>query len=119
MIKRNKRKNQLLLQRRNRRILFVLLFLQLQEVQRRWWVHPINLLRKEKGEFYQMYPDLRHFNQKFTGMYRMNVEKFEELLKLVTPKLKKKWTYMREPISPEQQLIVTLTQVVKLYLYLY
>ena len=28
----------------------------------------------------------------------MSVEKFEELLKLVKPKITKKWTYMREPI---------------------
>ena len=72
-------------------------------------MHPINLLRKEKGEFYQIYPDLRHFNQRFTGMYRINVEKFKELLKLVKPKLTKKWMYMREPISAEQKLILTLT----------
>ena len=39
----------------------------------------------------------------------MNVEKFEELLKLVKPKLTKKWTYMCEPISAEQKLILTLT----------
>ena len=109
MLKLNKRRRILLNQRRNQCILFVLLFLQLQEVQRRWWVHPINLLRKEKGEFYQMYPDLRHYNRRFTGMYRMSVEKFEELLKLVKPKITKKWTYMQEPISAEQKLILTLT----------
>ena len=37
-----------------------------------------------------MYPDLRHFNQIFTGMHWMNVEKFETLLKLVAPKITKK-----------------------------
>ena len=105
----NKRQRQRLLQRRNRRILFVLMFLQLQQVNRQWWVHPINLLRKEKGEFYQLYPDFRHFNRRFAGMYRMNVEKFEELLKLVSPNITKKWTYFREPISAEQKLILTLT----------
>ena len=105
MLKLNEQHRILLNQRRNRWILFVLLCLQLQEVQMRRWVHPINLLQKEKGEFYQMYPDLWHYNRQFTGMYHMSVEKFEELVK---PKITKKWTHMRDPISAEPQLILTL-----------
>ena len=65
-----------------------------QEVNRQYWVHPINLLCEEKGEFYTLYPDLRHFRNRFIGMYRMDVDKFEELLQKVTPYLKKRWTYM-------------------------
>ena len=79
-----------------------------EEVQRSYWVHPINNLRKEKGEFYTLYPDLRHYPKRFAGMYRMDVEKFEELLKKVSPLITKKWTYMREPISAEQKLVITL-----------
>ena len=48
------------------------------EVNRQYWVHPINLLREQKGEFYNLHPDLRHFHKKFIGMYRVDVEKFEE-----------------------------------------
>ena len=79
-----------------------------QEINRQYWVHPINLLREEKGEFYTLYPDLRHFRSRFIGMYQMDVDKFEELLAKVTPYIKKCWTYMRTPISPEQQLVITL-----------
>ena len=106
--KMNKSCRKVLQHRRNQRILFVLLFLQLQEVNQAFWVHPINLLRKEKGEFYNLYPDLWHFPKKFAGMYRMSVEKFEELLQLLYHQLKRKWTYMREPISPEPKLVLTI-----------
>ena len=41
-------------------------------------------------------------------MYCLDVEKFEELLHKVSPLITKKWTYMREPISSEQRLILTL-----------
>ena len=72
------------------------------------WVHPINTLRMEKGEFYTLYPDLRHFNPKFFAMYRMNPGKFDRLLALVGPKIQKKWTKFRNPLSPEQKLVITL-----------
>ena len=91
----------------------MLMFL-VQEVNREYWVHPINLLREEKGEFYQLYPDLRHFRKRYQGMYRMDVEKFEELLAKVSPRLTKRWTYMRKPISAEQKLVITL-RYVKMY----
>ena len=72
------------------------------------WVHPINELRLEKGEFYTLYPDLRHFPPKFFNMYRMSVPKFDALLTKLVPHLEKKWTIMREPLSPEQKLVITL-----------
>ena len=95
-------------QRHKRRIFVVFLLLLLEEVNRSCWVHPINLERKQKGEFYRLYPDLRHFRDRFTGMYRLDVQKMEELLAKVSPLITKKWTYMREPISAEQRLILTL-----------
>ena len=95
-------------QRRKRRMFFVFLFMLMEEVNRDYWVHPINLLCKQKGEFYNLYPDLRHFRKKFIGMYRMDVEKFEELLQKVSPLISKQSTYMREPISAEQKLVITL-----------
>ena len=84
------------------------MFLMTQEVNRDFWVHPINLLREKKGEFYTLYQDLRHFRARFIGMYRMNVEKFKDLLQKVSPHITKSWTYMRTPISAEQKLVITL-----------
>ena len=72
------------------------------------WVHPINEMRSDKGEFYVLYPDLLHFPPKFFNMYRMSVPKFDALLKKNVLKLQRKWTIMCEPLSPEQKLVITL-----------
>ena len=104
----NRNKCRRLRERRNRRILFMMFMCLVEEVNRSCWVHPMTLLREEKGEFYQLYPDLRHFRKRFVGMYRMDVEKFEELLAKVSPRISSQWTYMRKPISAEQKLVITL-----------
>ena len=46
-------------------------------MRRMMWVHPLNELRLDKGEFYTLYPNLRHFAPKFFNMYRMSVPKFD------------------------------------------
>ena len=56
------------------------------------WVHPINSLCMQKGEFYTLYPDLRHFQSKFFFTYPMNPQKFNRLLTLIGPEIQKKWT---------------------------
>ena len=81
------------------------MFLQMQTIYRDLWVHPLNDLRNEKGEFYTLYADLRHFNPRFFRMYRMSVQKFDLLLAML--KIEKeicKYT----AISPEHQFILTL-----------
>ena len=89
---------------------FILLFMmwKMQHVPREYWVHPINELRYEKGEFYTLYPDLRHFPAKFFNMYRMSVAKFDALLERIEPIIRKKSTPMREPVSAKQKLVITL-----------
>ena len=72
------------------------------------WVDPINEMCMKKGEFYILYLDLHHFPPKFFNMDRMSVPKFDALLKKVAPKLQKKWTIIRQPLSAEQKLIITL-----------
>ena len=71
------------------------------------WVHAINVLCKEKDEFYTLYPNLRHYHKHFIGTYQMDVEKFQELLAKVSPFIMKKRTFMCEPISAEQKLEIT------------
>ena len=78
-----------------------------EEVNRQYWVHSINLLQEQKGEFYQLYRDLRHFHKRFLSNNLMDVDKFEQLLIKVSPRLNKKWT----PISSKQKLVVTLRYV--------
>ena len=87
------------------------MFLQMQTIYRDLWVHPLNDLRNEKGEFYTLYPDLRHFNPRFFRMYRMSVRKFDMLLAMLTPRLRKKSVNTRLTISPEHQLVLTLRYI--------
>ena len=54
-------------------------------VNREIWVHPLNLDREKKGEFYTLYPDLHNFQKEFFAMYRMNPSKFDELLRILEP----------------------------------
>ena len=70
---------------------------QCYENTRGFWVHPIYDLHIEKGEFYTLYQDLRHFQPKF-----------DRLLALVGPHLEKKWTKMRSPLPPAQKLVIML-----------
>ena len=99
---------QIMQQNYRRRFFLVFLIWRMQQIRREYWVHPINELRFEKGEFYTLYPDLRHFPNKFFNMYHMTVAKFDTLLEKVEPVLRRQWTNMREPISPEQKLVITL-----------
>ena len=77
-------------------------------VNREIWVHPLNLQRENKGEFYSLYPDLCNFCKEFFSMYRMTPAKFDALLKLLEPRLKGTHTNMRKPISAEQKLVITM-----------
>ena len=94
---------------KRRRVLAFLLLLQLHESQRQWWVHPVNDAREEEGEFYVHYLTLRNWRKDFFTMYRMYPTKFDQLLRLLEPRLRKKNTNMREALSPELKLVLTLT----------
>ena len=80
----------------------------MQLLPREVWVHPLNELREAKGEFYTLYPDLRHFPSQFFQLYHMSVAKFDNLLKMLTPWLKKNDVNFRSCISPEHQLVLTI-----------
>ena len=94
---------------RRRRFAVALLLLQLNFNVRRMWVHPINNLRFEKGEYFALYPDLRKYEDKFFNWYRMSTKKFDYLLKLIQRRIFRWNTNYRESISTEEQLIITLT----------
>ena len=102
----NQRQNELA--HREQRFFFLFMVWRIQIMRRMMWVHPLNELRLDKGEFYTLYPDLRHFVPKFFNMYRMSVPKFDRLLQKISPLIEKKWTNMREPLSAEDKLVLIL-----------
>ena len=71
-------------------------------VDRTIWVDPINDMRAEKGEYKVLYPDLRLYEDRFFMMYRMSIDKFDELLQMVTPLIEKQNTKYREAVGPEE-----------------
>ena len=81
---------------------------QMNEIHRDYWVHPLNTERGGKGKFYMHYADHCKFPERFFKLYRMPVQKFDELLFKVTPLLKKKETNLRETICAEQRLVITI-----------
>ena len=91
-----------------RRHLFIYWLLQLNIITRTIWVHLLNEDRVLKGEFYTLYPDLRLYPKNFFSFYRMSVRKFNYLLQLCEPRLKKEITNLRQPVSLEQHLVLTL-----------
>ena len=72
------------------------------------WIHLINNLWFEKSEFFMLYHGLRKYEDHFFGWYRMSTKKFDELLGIVENALQKKCMKFREPISPEEQLVITI-----------
>ena len=89
--------------------LFVLFTLwQMYQVDREIWVHPMNVEHSRKGEYYTLYKDQRNFEDRFFENYRMMVQQFDYLLRLVTPLIKKQDTNYQVPVSPEQKLVLTL-----------
>ena len=65
--------------------------------------------RDHNGEYRLLVRDLGlHDHEMFFRYFRMLPETFEILLGLVAPAINKKTTKMREPISADQRLLVTL-----------
>lgn len=92
--------------------LSLLLFLSKQPQRRRghrkYWVHPFNKERLRGGHYVTTFQKLKHYKKEFRKCYRMSYSTFRELLSLVKPDLTYKNTVMRECISAEERLVITL-----------
>ncbi|KAL4120277.1 hypothetical protein QTP88_012999 [Uroleucon formosanum] len=73
---------------------------------RRFWVHPINKERNEKGVFTNLFPQLINDPEKFHQYFRMSYDQFSYLHNLIKDDIKKQNTQFRAPVPPEQRLAV-------------
>lgn len=80
----------------------------LEPVVRKYWVHPMNKDREVSGRFSKFYNDIRQFSPKFFEYYRISISSFDELLQLLRPDLTKENTFMRNAITAEKRLTITL-----------
>jgi len=51
-----------------------------KNLNRRYWVHPLNVKRPQEGQFYIHFMTLRAHPEKFLKYYRMSIQSFDELV---------------------------------------
>lgn len=77
--------------------------------ERSVWVRPIYRKRKAQGQFHHLAKELKlEGDGDFKEYIRMTKSQYDTLLELVKPKIEKKTTFFREPISASERLLVTL-----------
>ena len=81
-----------------------------KQKKRRIWVHEMLQRRAERGEAATTIVELSSFEDKFYEYFRMSQQQFEGILALVKddPRLCKKTTNFREPISARDRLALCL-----------
>lgn len=79
-----------------------------KKISKKFWIHPIVSERLLHGQFHTLHYELRQYPPKFFNYYRMSVSAFDELLQILGPCLTYSNTQMRECISPEERLSVTI-----------
>lgn len=77
-----------------------------RKVERRWGVHPLNQMRREKGHFHNLFEEmLAHDHDKFCNYTRMSPERFQHLFELIEKKITKE---SPNAIPPKCRLLITL-----------
>ena len=87
------------------------LMMQRRRRDRRWWCREwLGPVRRQKfGLFDQLMVELRaEDTASFKNFLRMPPEMFDELVRRLTPRLRKKHTNFRAPIEPAMKLAITL-----------
>lgn len=76
--------------------------------QRQYWVHPILRDKVTHGMFVTLYPKLREYEPKFFNYFRMSIKSFDDLLELIKDDIAPSSQCVRDTISPEEKLVITL-----------
>lgn len=72
-------------------------------------VHEINQIRGTYGGYHHLFPELRKDRKRFQRYMRMMPETFDYILEKISCKLMKNWTnFIKNPIYPEEKLVITL-----------
>lgn len=95
------------IQRRRLLVIVLLISKKRKYKKKRFWISPFLNQRKTHGAYYITVPiALRHFDL-CTNYCRLSKTLLEDLLTLIASKIIKQ-TFIREPISPDQRLLLTL-----------
>lgn len=78
-----------------------------QKCKRKFWVHPY--IRKNSGKrLFIATKELSQNDSKFQSFYRMSKNTFKELVFIVDSTIQKQNTNMRECVSAEERIMITL-----------
>lgn len=77
-------------------------------INRKYWVHPINIRRSNQGDFDQLFQELKDDPHIFFRYTRMSLCVFNELLEMMKPFLTKT---NHRALIPEQRLVITLRYI--------
>jgi hypothetical protein len=78
-------------------------------VQQRQGIHEINEMRGTYGEYHHLFRQLREDPVRFQRYTRMSPETFDYVLNKIRQQLEKNWSnFIRTPILPEEQLVITM-----------
>jgi hypothetical protein len=58
--------------------------------------------------FVSLYPKLREYEPKFFNYFRMSIKYFDDLLELIKDDIAPSYQCVRDTISPEEKLVITL-----------
>ena len=92
--------------RRKKKATAALLLFRRKKYNRRYWVHPINQMHNDLGEFNTLYKDLRKYPDRFYTYYRMSTEQFDTILAQIQHLIYKPDSKWWRSISPEEKLAI-------------
>ena len=75
--------------------------------ERKLWVHQVNRMRQEHGEFHHLTRNLIDDESRFFRYFRMSRDSFFRLHELIEDKIKRRTTNFRKPIATPERLAVT------------
>ncbi|KAL1492279.1 hypothetical protein ABEB36_012753 [Hypothenemus hampei] len=76
--------------------------------QRMYWVHPILEMREIHGHYFTLFVELRRHEKKFLNYLRMSISSFDELHRILKKRLERENTQLRNSISSEERLMITI-----------
>ncbi|GBN46829.1 hypothetical protein AVEN_51539-1 [Araneus ventricosus] len=83
-----------------------------RRIKRNYWVHPINQKREQIGIFHTLLKELQKDENKFFNFFRMTIPSFNELHQRLKTKILRKNSKMRNSITSEERLALTLRGVI-------
>lgn len=73
-----------------------------------FWVHPIISKRLFDGQFYKLFDSLREHPTKFFNYFRLSIDSFDTLVRLLGRRISYQDTTLRLAVPPQERLSVTL-----------